>query len=445
MNRLLLTIIVYFFVLNSFAKSINIVHSKDFCIQLVRSHCTYVISDTIDLEQRTVELPLKSKFKILKGGYLKNGLLISNNSTIEAGDYEIFSNISSLGQWENRIVYGSWVGLKENGVDNLPQFKLLTTLCSGKTLTNLFTPKGIYFTSAVESSAPIIIPDNVYWHNESQIQLLPNSFEKYNLVLLDKIVNVTIDGGFFVGDLDSHVGNKGEWGHGVKLGGSSKVKLMNFTCKNFWGDGIDIIEGRDEEGNALINCNQIDINNVNCINNRRQGLSIEAGCNIRIVNSTFAFTGMSKHTSPCAGIDIEPWCNNTRKVWNISITGCKSFGNRGGDFICRPNVQMGNDYLMLHNKIKITNSSFGIVKMMYTNGLDMFNCIVSNKFDLYTSDNIIIKKCKIGKFYRGKNLGNITIENCDDYKLQALVLFPIGSALFCLLLFCGYHFTKNIV
>lgn len=143
-----------------------------------------------------------------------------------------------------------------------------------------------------------------------------------------------------MGDVKNHIGNKGEWGHGIKLAGATNVVLKNFVVREFWGDGIDLIEA-DYVGSidaGVGNCKRITIDNVKCLYNRRQGMSIEAAENIVVKNSEFAFTGKLSFTAPGAGVDIEPWCGNEHKIKRISFYNCQFHDNSGGsDFCCMSN------------------------------------------------------------------------------------------------------------
>ena len=73
----------------------------------------YIIPESIDLKNSTVKLP---EYSILQfeGGCFLNGELIGNNSTIIAGRYEIFNNISLLGKWAIDGILVEWFGAIPN-------------------------------------------------------------------------------------------------------------------------------------------------------------------------------------------------------------------------------------------------------------------------------------------------------------------------------------------
>jgi hypothetical protein len=65
--------------------------------------------------------------------------------------------------------------------------------------------------------------------------MLPSDYDKYFIVYLNMVDNVTIDGGEFIGDALNHTGTTGELGHGIKCGGARNVRLANLTVSYCWG------------------------------------------------------------------------------------------------------------------------------------------------------------------------------------------------------------------
>jgi len=299
-------------------------------------------------------------------------------------------------------------------------------LCFGDEFTHFYLDQGEFFVSAIPSSAPIIVPSNVYWHNDAVIQMLPNAYVKYNLVLILKSKNVTIDGGVFIGDVKEHTGNEGEWGHGIKCSGASNIRLLNLTCKEFWGDGIDIIEALDNNNEASINCKNVTIKNVKSLYNRRQGLSIEAGSNIKIEDSEFAYTGQIKYTIPAAGIDIEPWSDNKDKVWNVYIINSYLHDNSGFDLKCEPNVMRGESFKTLKNNIVVKKSKVGKCRVFYTYHIKISDCDLYSYFEVTNSDDVIVSRSFIKQYVKGRNVGKIKFLNCNN---QTSFLYKVRNTL----------------
>lgn len=272
------------------AKAIHLKQNTNLNQVLRNSYTTFIVDESLDLHGTSIVLPFRSTLSFTTNGSINNGQIIGNSSLIKAGTSQIFNNIKIGGSWRNTKVYSQWFKFKGGQENNNDVFAQLMQLCGGNQLTHFYMQKGTYYVSAIYRSAPILIPSNVYWHNEATIKMLPTDLEWYNIVYLNKSNNVTIDGGSFIGDVENHKGKTGEWGHGIKCGGATNVIIKNVICSHFWGDGIDLIEGLDENKKPIYNCNNITINNVKCLNNRRQGMSIEAASNVRIINSEFAYT-----------------------------------------------------------------------------------------------------------------------------------------------------------
>lgn len=338
--------------------------------QFSKSNVTYSIQRPIDLKGDTLCILKNCCINISHSGMFYNGVIIGDDTTIKAPKSIVFRNVSIKGTWENDVVHSQWLELHEGGLCNNAQFKNLMTLCNGKKMTHFYTQKGCYYFTATKNSAPIILPSNVYWHNNSTLKLKACDYEKYSLVLLNKVSNVTIDGGEFIGDMIEHKGTKGEWGHGIKCGGSSNVVLKNLSCKYFFGDGIDFIEGLDENNRPTILCQNIIVDNVKSSYNRRQGLSIEAAKDVTILNSEFSYTGVIKKIEPAAGIDIEPWDNNEKKIDNILIENCNLSNNKGPDLMIYTPKHINNISFL---NVIVKNSSLGFAYMHRIKGISIKN------------------------------------------------------------------------
>ena len=378
--------------------------------QFVKSDTTYLINKIINLKEDTLHIPNNCVLKFSKNGKICNGTVIGSNTTIESLKCLIFENVIIDGTWNNQCVYSQWLNLIEGGESNNQQIENLMTLCNGINLTYLYTQEGEYYLTAIKNSAPIRVPSNTYWHNKSTIKLKGCNYTKYSLVLLSKVENVTIEGGEFFGDLITHQGSEGEWGHGIKCGGSKNIVLKNLTCRNFWGDGIDLIEGLDFKNQATIICDNVVIDNVKCLYNRRQGLSIEAAQNVKILNSVFSHTGKLKKTSPCAGIDIEPWINNGKKLFNITISNCIMSNNKGPDlqiYIPKHFNYSKKDFINL----TIENCQMGFSFLCGAIGVDFKECDINDIIRIDNSDHIRIdSKTIIKEQLLNENGQNIVIK-----------------------------------
>ncbi|MEO9891002.1 right-handed parallel beta-helix repeat-containing protein [Aurantibacter sp.] len=112
----------------------------------------------------------------------------------------------------------------------------------------------------------------------------------------------------------------GEWRHVISLRGCVNFKIKDLTLRDSGGDGIYIAGSK-----SRIFCEDIIIDNIKSLNNKRQGLSIISGKNIQINNSIFSET---IGTLPGAGLDIEP--NRPEDIIdNIKISNSRFINNYG--------------------------------------------------------------------------------------------------------------------
>lgn len=231
---------------------------------------------------------------------------------------------------------------------------------------NIVIPKGTYMINT-KTGLKASSNQSIIFEKGAIFKAIPNSEDFYRILDLSGVTNVTITGGSFVGDRNSHLSKSGEWGTGIYISSNSKnINIKGSTFEEFWGDGIYI--GGD------IPPNDISIDNVICTNNMRSGISITNVTNLTISNSAFVNTDGKE---PEAGINIEPNAQETCK--NIIISGTK----------CSDNA--GNGINLLGNKGSIKNIMIlDTESCRNTDGIYMDNC-----------ENITIKSSKIteNKFY----------------------------------------------
>ncbi|WP_338752830.1 right-handed parallel beta-helix repeat-containing protein [Bacillus sp. FJAT-52991] len=155
------------------------------------------------------------------------------------------------------------------------------------------------------------------------LKSIPNNSPVYRMFTIYNDNNVTITGGTLIGDRYQHQGSTGEYGYGIYIGGNSnRITISNVKTKDFWGDGF-IIEG-DESAN--IYPTNIELTNCVATNNRRQGISITAGKNITVKNSTFS---RSNGTAPEAGIDVERNYPFNLPLENVRLENNQLLNNNG--------------------------------------------------------------------------------------------------------------------
>lgn len=260
----------------------------------------------------------------------------------------------------------------------------------------VYVPEGIYRINPLENSEGrgLILKDNVHFllADNAILKTIPNNQDNHTLLWIVNQRNITVEGGTLLGERYEHTSNTGEWGHGILIRDNAKnITIKNIKLSQFWGDGIEIlssygaspIDGHVEK----VRPENIFIDNISCIDNRRQGISIVSGLNIEITNSNFTHTN---GVEPHAGIDIEPtevgdFCKN------ILIKNCIFEDNEG-------------EGILIHSG------------MLMSTWQDIENEINSKK--LFNVTDVKIEDCKFnnnkrsGISIRRKFSKNISIDNC---------------------------------
>ena len=148
------------------------------------------------------------------------------------------------------------------------------------------------------------------------LRAIPNAERSYQMFSITKVDNAHIIGGTLIGDRDEHIGNLGQTGYGVRITDATNVVIENLHASEFWGDGVFLGE----------KSNNITIYKVICDHNRRQGMSIVGGENVKILESEFK---RSDGTPPKSGIDIEPE-GDYPIVRNVEVRNCLFSGSSTG-------------------------------------------------------------------------------------------------------------------
>lgn len=154
-------------------------------------------------------------------------------------------------------------------------------------------------------------------------KLNENTIDNYRILNIEKKENITINGGYVVGDKYTNLKNLGEWGHGLSIRGSKNIKVYNFRSDKCWGDGIYIGQSTDY---SIDFCENILLQNIITDDNRRQGISVTSVDGLYMYNLNLSNTG---GTAPGAGIDFEP-NNNRNKMKNIFVDNIYTFNNKIG-------------------------------------------------------------------------------------------------------------------
>lgn len=175
----------------------------------------------------------------------------------------------------------------------------------------------------------------------------------------------------------------GERLHGLWIHNSENIIIEGTEFNECWGDGIYIGgDGATSKGGL-----NVSINNVKCISNRRQGLSVVHGSNIKITNSSFNYTS---GTLPSAGIDLEPndiGTTDYQKLENILIDSCEFLENSGSGIevavhanratINGVTLSKNNLY---NNRVDVVGKSYGSIRNVQ---------VINNQISLGNRDNAL--------------------------------------------------------
>lgn len=156
---------------------------------------------------------------------------------------------------------------------------------------------------------------------DAKLVAKPNSAERGYVLWVMLANDAEISGGRIIGERGSHLGTKGEWGHGIQIVGAKRVTVRDMHISNCWGDGI-CIGAKSAPGRGSVPSSDVAIAGVVSTGNRRQGLSITGAQDVRVYDSEFSHTS---GTSPQCGIDIEP--SKPNFATNVHIQSCRIHNN----------------------------------------------------------------------------------------------------------------------
>jgi len=282
-----------------------------------------------------------------------------------------------------------------------------------------------YIQAAINENNNVILPDfpilindsglrpksnsNIYFRKKSKLILKPSNKPQYGVFVLDQVENINIFQPTILGDRDHHIGNKGEWGMGIRIVKSKNIRIVNPNIVNCWGDGIYI------GGNGILSSSDIVIEGGLLDNNRRNAISIVNGENIIIKDIVLSNTN---GTLPMAGIDLEPNTNHD-KLNNISLNNVISFNNKEDGYLIYLGSWLGENQnktnIIIENcKAYYSNNAMSIpgLRNDYNKRVKKHQGkILIKNFISYDSDEILKKSS--GNY---QYTPNITIKGVKHYK-----------------------------
>lgn len=346
-----------------------------------KENTIYIVQYSYNLNGQTITIP-SGCVLLFEGGSISNGNIIGTNTTI-VGNPEIFNLITISGTWLNKEVYSNYFKGSDSYV-----LTNVCNLCKGNIFTTLYIEDKIFEIQLTSAYTDVLIlPSKTKLVTNATIKLIANNLDNYNIVSIRGVSNVSVKGLTVIGDVQTHTGTTGEYGHGISIFNSQNIILENVTSSYCWGDGIYIAVGSTTNtGNA-----NIIINNAQCNYNRRQGISIIQGEGIKISNSRFDNTGQINGTAPMAGCDIEP-NNLNQTLKNIEFFNCKFTNNKSNSF------------------------QFYGFDEIHSSNINILDCVCDGNLGFYKCANITVKDSIFGRIWCGdsdwvNNTKNIKLIN----------------------------------
>ena len=383
---------------------------------------------------------MKNATNLINGSYAKTLGYYKINDGGEA-TYKITNTVSET-EYQEKLENGLFATLIiDNDSVNVHQFgakgdgttddsNAINLALSSKAYNVSFVKGNTYMVKGYEPGQPegsttgliettgLIIPSNKNVDlNESTIKCITNSRQNYNIFTIAEKENIILKNGTIIGDRATHTGATGEWGYGVAIKSSTNITLDNLKISECWGDGINL----NNNGNDSILNKNITINNCICDSNRRQGMSIENGDIINVINSQFNNTGNNNlYTAPGAGCDVEPGAN--QNVKNVLFDNCSFNSNYGAGLLLNgTNVSLitVNNCKLINNKQNASNSSLAILN---AKDIKVLNCIGEREEE--TNSNFSVPVYAKGNVtFKGNSFKNMYLSMNNTNLLNSTIVF----------------------
>lgn len=167
------------------------------------------------------------------------------------------------------------------------------------------------------------------------IRCITNSSVAYRIFNFDTVSGWTLEvHGDIIGDLDTHTGTTGQFGHGIYItdGCSDFAVIGEGSVSKCWGDGLYI--------GALAQCTDGAIDGLTLHDNRRNGAVVVHGQHIEFRHCIATDAGVTAHArslpqGPSAGFDLEP--NTDQTVDRVTFHRCISRNCEGAGWYCSSN------------------------------------------------------------------------------------------------------------
>ncbi|MGE5619050.1 MAG: glycosyl hydrolase family 28-related protein [Sphingomonadaceae bacterium] len=238
--------------------------------------------------------------------------------------------VSLSGQTVNAREFGA----KGDGVtDDTAALQAALNAAAGSTL---LLPPGTYI---IDPAVGLTVASNsrVVFAPGAKLQNKAHNLGSYQMLRVWDSQNVVIEGATLDGRRDLNAATTGEWGMGISICGSTRVRVVRPSCSNCWGDGI-YIDASATGGQSW--SDDVSIIDAVCDNNRRQGISVCSARRLWIVRPRLTNTN---GTNPQAGIDLEPY-STAHYLEDIWIEEPYTAFNAGAGILVYPNALGGSGH-----------------------------------------------------------------------------------------------------
>ena len=399
-----------------------------------KENVIYHIQYDYNLNGQTIIIP-EGCILLFEGGSIANGKIQFQETIIKASFVSFKKDITFSGTLAPQIIKSSWFefdstdcidtlkGLLELSKDCTIHIENGTYNVSTKYVEDVDYPTG-------EENSVLIAQSNSRIILDGTIKLITNSLNHYAILSIRNKENIIVEGnGSIIGDVETHTGTTGEWGHGIQISSSKNITVKGISISKCWGDGITV-SGKEE---IVPTGTNILIDGIISSYNRRLGISLIAGDGIKLVNSTTHDNATISGTSPAAGLDIEP--NKNEVINNVLVDNCIFYDNVVTYFpigvIADKTVNvviqncLCNKHLFLGGLGTLKNNT---IKYLYVNGCRLGNIkdnVITESLILYGSvNNLDI----IGNTFRG--LTNGGYDSCLTISASALANVNINGNYF---------------
>lgn len=306
----------------------------DYDLSSATANGTLSIDCTIDLNGSTVELPSEVTLEY-NGGQLINGNVVFTGGKIDGRLLNQYLTVEGNVTLIDPVFffYPERWDVQQGSVNydralanryNLEEVMELAKSLGGDTfqidkfdaffeITKVTSTSNLNFYPSVEA---VNVPGefNLVMTDNTHLRVYPNSEEKYALLAVRDVRDVTITGGNLHGDRDEHdysAGGSMEWGHLLDLHAAVNARVTGVRMSMALGDGMKIHSLRHTFEPNYAPSHNIYVSDCVFDNNRRNNLSITDGYDITIDNNTFLNasndTPNSEGVAPGFGIDVEAY------------------------------------------------------------------------------------------------------------------------------------------